>query len=58
MIPYAMRPESRVVRVSLGVFALLAVSMLLAVAWLRSFVPAARHAPRLRDVSWLQLRGR
>jgi hypothetical protein len=35
-------------------FALAALTMLLVAAWLRFFVPATRHASRVRDVSWLQ----
>ena len=41
-------------RFSLTLFALAALAMLLAAGWLRFFVPAARHAPRLRDLSWVQ----
>jgi hypothetical protein len=41
-------------RFSLGLFALAALAMLLAAGWLRFLVPAARNAPRVRDVSWLQ----
>ncbi len=46
--------EPRMVRFSLGLFALAALAMLLAAAWLRFFVPMARPAQRVRDVSWLQ----
>jgi len=43
----------RAVRISLGVFALLALSTLLLAGWLRFFVPA-RHSERVRDVGWLR----
>jgi hypothetical protein len=42
----------------LGVFALAALAMLLMAAWLRGFVPGPRQPQRLRDVSWLEQRGR
>ena len=42
--------EPRILRLYLGLFALAALTMLLAAAWLRSFVPA-RHATRVRDIS-------
>jgi len=42
------------IRLSLGLFGLAALTMLLAVAWLRFLVPTPRHAARVRDVSWLQ----
>ncbi len=45
-------------RLSLGLFALAALTMLLAASWLRFLVPAPRHAVRVRDVSWLQQPGR
>jgi hypothetical protein len=41
-------------RVSLALFGLAALPMLLVAAWLRFLVPATRHVPRVRDVSWLQ----
>ena len=43
----------RAVRISLGVFALLALSTLLLAGWLRFFVPA-RQPERVRDVGWLR----
>jgi hypothetical protein len=52
------RTEPRMLRFSLTLFALAALAMLLAAGWLRFFVPAARHAPRLRDLSWVQPPGR
>ena len=39
-------------RFYLGFFALVALSMLLAASWLRSWVPV-RQAARIRDVTWL-----
>jgi hypothetical protein len=50
--------EPRMLRLSLGLFGLAALTMLLAVAWLRFLVPAPRHAARVRDISWLQQPGR
>ena len=44
--------EPRLLRLSLGLFALVALTMLLATAWIRFFVPQ-RQGARLRDVSWL-----
>ena len=41
-------------RFSMALFALAALAMLLVAGWLRFFVPTARHAQRVRDVSWLQ----
>ena len=52
------RTEPRMYRFSLSLFALAVLAMLLVAGWLRFFVPSARHAPRLRDVSWLQQPGR
>jgi hypothetical protein len=54
------RQEPRMLRLSLGLFGLAALTMLLAVAWLRFLVPAPRHAARVRvrDISWLQQPGR
>ena len=46
--------EPRILRLTLGLFGLAALTMLLAVAWLRFLVPSPRHAARLRDISWLQ----
>jgi hypothetical protein len=42
------------VRFSLALFALAALATLLVARWLRFFVPATRHAQRVRDVSWLE----
>ena len=49
----ATRSEPRLARLYLGLFALVALTMLLATAWLRFFVPS-RHEPRVRDVSWVR----
>ena len=49
----ATRPEPRLLRLYLGLFALLALTMLLAAAWLRFLVPS-RHEIRVRDVSWVR----
>ena len=46
--------EPRILRLYVGLFALMALLMLLAASWLRFFVPARHHGSRLRDVSWLQ----
>jgi hypothetical protein len=43
----------RALRISLGVFALLALSTLLLAGWLRFFVPS-RQPERVRDVGWLR----
>ncbi len=48
------RQEPRMLRLSLALFGLAALTMLLAVAWLRFLVPAPRHVARVRDISWLQ----
>jgi len=48
----------RTTRLVLGLFALAALTLLLAVAWLRAFVPG-RGPERVRDRSWLsEPRGR
>ncbi len=57
MIAANRRAEPRLVRLYLGVFALLALAMLLLAAWLRSWVPV-RQAVRIRDVTWLPPAGR
>ena len=49
----APRPEPRLIRLYLGLFALLALAMLLAAGWLRFLVPS-RHEIRVRDVSWVR----
>ncbi|HEX7623251.1 MAG TPA: hypothetical protein VF400_06735 [Anaeromyxobacteraceae bacterium] len=49
----ATRPEPRLLRLYLGLFALLALTMLLATGWLRFLVPS-RHETRVRDVSWVR----
>jgi len=46
------RREPRMLRLSLGLFALAALALLLIAARLRFFVPS-RHQDRIRDVSWL-----
>jgi hypothetical protein len=51
---YMPHREPRLLRVWLALFALAALTMLLAAGWLRFFVPAVRHASRVRDVGWLQ----
>ncbi len=43
-----------VFRYTLGAFAVVAVTMLLAVGWLRFLVPS-RAPERVRDVTWLRL---
>ncbi len=53
MTTYTPRAEPRMLRFSLTLFAFAALAMLLAAGWLRFLVPAARHSPRVRDVSWL-----
>jgi hypothetical protein len=55
---YADANVSRMLRLSLGLFALAALAMLLAAAWLRSFVPSARHPTRVRDITSLSQLGR
>jgi len=49
----ATRPEPRLLRLYLGLFALVALMMLLAAAWLRFLVPS-RQETRVRDVSWVR----
>jgi hypothetical protein len=49
----ATRPEPRLTRLYLGLFALMALTMLLAAAWLRFLLPS-RHETRVRDVSWVR----
>lgn len=49
--------EPRLLRLYVGIFALLALAMLLAASWLRSWMPV-RQAVRVRDVNWLPPRGR
>ena len=44
--------EPRLLRFYLGLFALLALAMLLLASWLRSYVPI-RQPARIRDVTWL-----
>lgn len=44
--------EPTVLRLYLGLFALASLTLLLAAAWLRAFVPS-RQPVRVRDVSWL-----
>lgn len=45
--------ESRMLRLTLGLFALAALTFVLLTSWLRFFVPARQHA-RVRDlVSWV-----
>ena len=44
--------EPRMLRYYVGLFALVALSMLLVASWLRSWVPV-RQAVRIRDVTWL-----
>ncbi|HET9595080.1 MAG TPA: hypothetical protein VFP65_05850 [Anaeromyxobacteraceae bacterium] len=58
MTPYDRPADSRWHRLYLGIFALAALAMLLATAWLRFLVPARHGAPRLRDVTWLSPPGR
>ena len=53
----ATRAEPRLLRLYLGIFALLSLAMLLAASWLRSWMPA-RQAVRVRDVNWLPPRAR
>jgi hypothetical protein len=53
----ATRTEPRLLRYYLGLFALVALSMLLVASWLRSWVPV-RQPVRIRDVSWLPPGGR
>jgi hypothetical protein len=50
--------EPRMLRLYVGLFALVALAMLLAASWLRFLVPARHHQARLRDVSWLAQPGR
>ncbi|GEJ59015.1 hypothetical protein AMYX_37560 [Anaeromyxobacter diazotrophicus] len=53
----ATHAEPRLLRLYLGLFALVALSMLLAASWLRGWVPV-RQAVRVRDVNWLPPGGR
>ena len=46
-------PEPRLLRLYLGLFALVALMMLLAASWLRFLVPSRQEA-RIRDVSWVR----
>ncbi len=57
-VTWTTHARQRMLRFSLGLFALAALTMLLVAGWLRFFVPGARQAPRVRDVSWLQQPGR
>lgn len=57
-VTWTTHARQQMLRFSLGLFALAALTMLLVAGWLRFFVPAARQAPRVRDVSWLQQRER
>jgi hypothetical protein len=57
-MPNAAHRESKLLRLYLGLFALLALAMLLAASWLRFFLPQRHHPVRVRDVSWLQPSGR
>jgi hypothetical protein len=52
--------EPKLLRLYLGVFSLIALTMLLAASWLRFLVPhrAPRARSRVRDVSWLHQPGR
>ncbi len=52
MIAATARAEPRLLRLYLGLFALVALAMLLAASWLRGWVPA-RQVVRIRDVTWL-----
>ena len=49
--------EPRLLRLYLGLFALLALAMILLASWLRCWVPV-RQAVRIRDVDWLPPAGR
>ncbi len=53
VIPTSAQSLPRVIRFSLGLFALAALAMLLVAAWLRFLVPT-RQPDRVRDVSWLR----
>jgi hypothetical protein len=55
---HAARREPKLLRLYLGLFALVALTTLLAASWLRFFVPQRHRQARVRDVSWLQPSGR
>ena len=57
MIAATRRAEPRLVHLYLGLFALVALAMLLLASWLRGWVPV-RQAVRIRDVNWLPPAGR